>query len=71
LALSAFVLVLAAATIHAVWNLIVVRAPDRPATTAIVFAAILGAVALRERSGPERIIGSIVVAGGVALVVPG
>jgi drug/metabolite transporter (DMT)-like permease len=38
LALPALALVLASAAIHALWNLIVVRAEDRPATTAVVIA---------------------------------
>ena len=38
MALTALALVLASATIHALWNLIVVRAEDRAATTAIVIA---------------------------------
>jgi drug/metabolite transporter (DMT)-like permease len=37
----------------------------------VVIAAILGAVVLHEKSGPERVVGSIIVLVGVALVVMG
>jgi uncharacterized membrane protein len=37
----------------------------------VVFAAIFGAVFLRERAGMSRLAGSVVVALGVALVVAG
>ena len=37
--LATLAIVLTAATVHAVWNLIVVRAQDRQATTAVVIAA--------------------------------
>jgi drug/metabolite transporter (DMT)-like permease len=36
-----------------------------------VIAAILGAVVLKEKSGPGRVVGSIVVLMGVVLVVLG
>jgi drug/metabolite transporter (DMT)-like permease len=39
--------------------------------SSVVIAAFLGAVVLKERSGPERIVGSIIVLVGVALVVLG
>jgi len=39
--------------------------------SSVVIAAILGAVVLHERSGPERVVGSVIVLIGVALVVLG
>jgi drug/metabolite transporter (DMT)-like permease len=39
--------------------------------SSVVIAAILGAVVLKEKSGPERVVGSIFVLVGVALVVLG
>lgn len=52
-----------------------VEAPAAPVAAvrevSVVIAAILGAVVLKERSGPERILGSLIVAAGVALVVAG
>ena len=39
--------------------------------SSVVIAAFLGAVVLKEKSGPERIVGSIIVLIGVALVVLG
>jgi len=39
--------------------------------SSVVIAAILGAVVLKEKSGPERVVGSIVVLIGVVLVVLG
>jgi drug/metabolite transporter (DMT)-like permease len=36
--------------------------------TSVVFAAVLAALVLRERVGPERLLGAVVVVGGVALL---
>jgi drug/metabolite transporter (DMT)-like permease len=62
-------------TAYALVLFALVEAPAAPVAavreSSVVIAAILGAVVLRERSGPERVIGSIVVLAGVVLVVLG
>ena len=46
-------------------------AVDAVRESSVVIAAILGAVVLKEKSGPERVVGSLIVLIGVALVVLG
>lgn len=63
--MAAYALVLIALTTAPAASVSAVR------ESSVVIAAVLGAVVLKERSGPERVIGSIVVVLGVALVVLG
>jgi drug/metabolite transporter (DMT)-like permease len=63
--ISAYVLVLFALTMAPAAPVAAVR------EVGVVIAAILGAVVLKEQSGPARIAGAIVVVGGVALIVLG
>ena len=61
----AYTLVLIALTTAAAASVSAVR------ESSVVIAAILGAVVLKEKSGPGRVVGSVIVLVGVALVVLG
>ena len=63
--ISAYALVLIALTEAPAASVAAVR------ESSVVIAALLGVVVLRERAGPMRLIGALVVAVGVALVVAG
>lgn len=63
--MAAYALVLIALTTAPAASVSAVR------ESSVVIAAILGAVVLKEKSGPERIVGSVFVLIGVALVVLG
>ena len=63
--MAAYALVLIALTIAPAASVSAVR------ESSVVIAAILGAVVLKEKSGPERVVGSIIVLVGVVLVVLG
>jgi drug/metabolite transporter (DMT)-like permease len=63
--MAAYTLVLIALTTAAAASVSAVR------ESSVVIAAILGAVVLKEKSGPERVVGSIIVLVGVLLVVVG
>ena len=63
--MAAYALVLIALTTAPAASVSAVR------ESSVVIAAILGAVVLKEKSGPGRIVGSVVVLIGVVLVVLG
>jgi len=63
--IAAYALVLTALTMAPAASVAAVR------ESSVVIAAILGWVVLKERAGPTRVLGSVVVALGVALVVLG
>ncbi|HEV3486001.1 MAG TPA: DMT family transporter [Vicinamibacterales bacterium] len=63
--MAAYALVLIALTTAPAASVAAVR------ESSVVIAALLGAVVLKERGGPERVIGSVMVLVGVALVVAG
>ena len=63
--MAAYALVLIALTTAPAASVAAVR------ESSVVIAALLGAVVLRERGGPERVVGSVIVLVGVALVVLG
>jgi drug/metabolite transporter (DMT)-like permease len=63
--MGAYTLVLIALTIAPAAAVSAVR------ESSVVIAAFLGAVVLKERSGPERIVGSVIALVGVVLVVLG
>ncbi len=63
--MAAYALVLIALTTAPAASVSAVR------ESSVVIAALLGVVVLKERSGPERVVGSVVVLVGVALVVVG
>lgn len=63
--MAAYALVLIALTTAPAASVAAVR------ESSVVIAAILGAVVLKERGGPERVIGAVIVLIGVALVVAG
>jgi drug/metabolite transporter (DMT)-like permease len=65
LSMAAYALVLIALTTAPAASVSAVR------ESSVVIAAILGAVVLKEKSGPERVIGSVIVLLGVVLVVVG
>jgi drug/metabolite transporter (DMT)-like permease len=63
--MAAYALVLIALTTASAASVSAVR------ESSVVIAAMLGVVVLKEKSGPERVVGSVVVLVGVALVVVG
>ena len=63
--MAAYALVLIALTSAPAASVAAVR------ESSVVIAALLGALVLKERGGPERIVGSVIVLVGVALVVVG
>jgi drug/metabolite transporter (DMT)-like permease len=63
--MSAYALVLVALTLAPAASVAAVR------EVSVVFAVFLGAAFLRERVGPARLVGALVVAAGIALVVAG
>ena len=65
LSMGAYALVLIALTTASAASVSAVR------ESSVVIAALLGVLVLKERSGPERLVGSVVVLIGVALVVAG
>jgi drug/metabolite transporter (DMT)-like permease len=63
--IAAYALVLIALTSAPAASVAAVR------ESSVVIAAFLGAVVLKEKAGPERVVGSVIVLAGVALVVLG
>jgi uncharacterized membrane protein len=61
-------LALAAAVLHAVWNLLLARPVAAIRETSVVIAAALGALVLREPVTRARAAGALVVVTGIAAI---